>query len=174
MSNDGGRSDEVICSSPHTCLCDMSGDAHRLADGSTMTSARPRSSGPCRSPLQEFTLPNGVRVELILTLAPGLFWPLKAAMFSLSTPKVPLHIWSVLFLLLFSLVSFSTDPPLNQTRKCSSCRSVSLYIWAAKPFFSSSSRFLALRADNGALCLTAEIVYCFPFEQVFTVTHFFS
>lgn len=149
MSNDGGRSDEVICSSPHTCLCDMSGDAHQLADGSTMTSARPRSSGPCRSPLQEFTLPNGVRVELILTLAPGLFWPLKAAMFSLSTPKVP-------------------------PRKCSSCRSVSLYIWAAKPFFSSSSRFLALRADNGALCLTAEIVYCFPFEQVFTVTHFFS
>lgn len=30
-----------------------------------------------------------------------------------------------------------------------------------------------MRADNGALCLTAEIVYCFPFEQVFTVTHFF-
>ena len=173
MSNDGGRSDEVICSSPHTCLRDMSGDAHQLADGSTMTSTRSRSSGPCRSPLQEFTLPNRVRVELILTLAPGHFWPLKAAMFSLSTPKVPLHIWSVLFLLLFSLVSFSTDPPLNQTRKCSSCRSAAC-IFGLPNFFFSSSRFLALRADNGALCLTAEIVYCFPFEQVFTVTHFFS
>lgn len=39
-------------------------------------------------------------------------------------------------------------------------------------FFFPPSRFLAFRADNGALCLTAEIVYCFPSELVFNCDSF--
>ena len=136
----------VICSSACMRFSDVSEMCNELTNCLAMTNTRRGQSVHLGL---KFTLSNRVRVELMLTLDWGLFWPLKLQCF---LTVVPLHIWSLSFVWLFSLVSFSMDMFWNETSKCWSCRSTACIF--VLPSF-SSSRFSSLHADNRALCLKA-------------------
>lgn len=128
----------------------------KLTDGLAMTSScrgRPIHVGhsPEVHPLKQGLSWTNIDIGLRSLLAT------KAAMLS---PHPSPYMISLISVIVFTGVLFHRL--VSKSNECLSCRSTACIF--ALPSF-SSSRFSSLRVDNRALCLTAEIVYCFPFKE---------